>query len=185
MDYGNTKITCMHLYPRGWNVAAQVAEELKMVTYATPPMEEHRKGKKMIKRYCFLWAVGATGHVHGGEAEDHLLGDVSHHCHHLRHLVALCAHRPHHGGGLQWQPGLAFLDQADRGGHRLHGGTGVYVRAVQDVRPADAALALLQQGHTHRERARDGGVPSERSGQDQGQDGGGGRHHKFCGPAGD
>ena len=36
----------MHLYPRRWNVAAQVAEELKMVTYATPPMEERRKKGK-------------------------------------------------------------------------------------------------------------------------------------------
>ena len=33
----------MHLYPRRRNVAAQVADELKAVTYATPPMEERRK----------------------------------------------------------------------------------------------------------------------------------------------
>ena len=43
VDYRNMKITGMHLYPQRWNVAAQVAEELKMVTYATPPMEESRK----------------------------------------------------------------------------------------------------------------------------------------------
>ena len=36
MDYGNTEITRMHLYPRRRNVAVQVAEELKTVTYATP-----------------------------------------------------------------------------------------------------------------------------------------------------
>ena len=41
MDYGNTKIPSMHLYPRRLNVAAQVAEELKTVT-----MEEHRKKEK-------------------------------------------------------------------------------------------------------------------------------------------
>ena len=41
-----TKITSMHLYPRRSNVAAEVAEELKTVTYATPPMEERRKKKK-------------------------------------------------------------------------------------------------------------------------------------------
>ena len=46
MDYGNTKIPSNHLYPRRQNVAAQVAEELKTVTYATPPMEERRKKKK-------------------------------------------------------------------------------------------------------------------------------------------
>ena len=40
------KITSMHLYPRRWNVAAQVVEELKAVTYATPPMEEHRMKRK-------------------------------------------------------------------------------------------------------------------------------------------
>ena len=45
VDYGNTKITSMHMYPRRWNVAAQVAEELKMVTCASPPIEERRKNK--------------------------------------------------------------------------------------------------------------------------------------------
>ena len=43
VDYGNTKITTMHLHPQRQNVAAQVAEELKTVTYATAPMEERRK----------------------------------------------------------------------------------------------------------------------------------------------
>ena len=33
----------MHLYHRRQNVAAQVVEELKTVTYATPPMQERRK----------------------------------------------------------------------------------------------------------------------------------------------
>ena len=33
----------MHLYPQRRDVAAQVAEELNTVTYATPPMEERRK----------------------------------------------------------------------------------------------------------------------------------------------
>ena len=37
------KITRIHLYPRRRNVAAQVADELKIVTYATPPMEERRE----------------------------------------------------------------------------------------------------------------------------------------------
>ena len=46
------KITSMHLYPRRWNVAAQVAEELKMVTYATPLMEERRKKKKCCVCCC-------------------------------------------------------------------------------------------------------------------------------------
>ena len=32
----------MHLYPRRRNVAAQVAEKLKTVTYATPRVEESR-----------------------------------------------------------------------------------------------------------------------------------------------
>ena len=36
MDYGNTKITRLHFYPRRRNVAAQVAEEFKMVTYGYP-----------------------------------------------------------------------------------------------------------------------------------------------------
>ena len=33
-------------YPRRWNVAAHVVEELKTITYATPPMEEPSKKKK-------------------------------------------------------------------------------------------------------------------------------------------
>ena len=33
----------MHLYPRRRNVAGQVADEIKTITYATPPMEAHRK----------------------------------------------------------------------------------------------------------------------------------------------
>ena len=48
----------MHLYPQRWNVAAQVVEELKTVTYTTPPTEEHRKKEKEKSRtnrsLCFL-----------------------------------------------------------------------------------------------------------------------------------
>ena len=36
MDYGNTKLISIRLYPRRRNAAAQVAEELKTVTHATP-----------------------------------------------------------------------------------------------------------------------------------------------------
>ena len=36
----------LKLHPRRRNVAAQVAEELKTVTYATPPMEERRKKER-------------------------------------------------------------------------------------------------------------------------------------------
>ena len=46
MDDGNTKITSMHLYPQRRKVAAQVAEELKTVTYGTPLMEERREKKE-------------------------------------------------------------------------------------------------------------------------------------------
>ena len=52
VDYGNMKITSMHLYPRRWNVTAQVMEELKTVTYTTPPMEERRK-----KGSCVFWLI--------------------------------------------------------------------------------------------------------------------------------
>ena len=43
------KITRMHLYPRRQNVAAQVVEELKMVAYATPPMEKRREREGKIE----------------------------------------------------------------------------------------------------------------------------------------
>ena len=37
------KITSVHLHHRRWNVAAEESEELKTVTYATPPMGERRQ----------------------------------------------------------------------------------------------------------------------------------------------
>ena len=36
----------MHLYPQRWNVAAQVEEELKIVTYAIPPSYGETQKKK-------------------------------------------------------------------------------------------------------------------------------------------
>ena len=40
-------------HPRRRNVAAQVAEELKTVTYATPPMEKRRKkDRKLLEGVC-------------------------------------------------------------------------------------------------------------------------------------
>ena len=53
----------MHLYPRRQNVAAQVAEELITVTYATP-MEERRKkeGKKEeMSDFAVGGLAGSTG----------------------------------------------------------------------------------------------------------------------------
>ena len=46
VDYVNTNITSMYFYPLRRNVAAQVAEELKIVAYAGPPMEERRKKRR-------------------------------------------------------------------------------------------------------------------------------------------
>ena len=46
----------MHRFRR--NVAAQVAEEIKMVTYATPPMEERRKRKKQMHCTMGHWVYG-------------------------------------------------------------------------------------------------------------------------------
>ena len=40
------EITSMHLYPRKRNMPAQVADELKTVTHATPHMEEQKERKK-------------------------------------------------------------------------------------------------------------------------------------------
>ena len=54
VDYGNTKINGMHFCNpplRRRNVAAQVTEELKTVTYATTlPMEERRERQR--ERVC-------------------------------------------------------------------------------------------------------------------------------------
>ena len=54
VDYGNIKIISMHLHPQRRNVTAQMAEELKTATYATPPMEERRrKGEKSAGKWTF------------------------------------------------------------------------------------------------------------------------------------
>ena len=95
------------LYPRRQNVAAQVAEELKMVTYATPPMEECRTriyvGKGMSREGLVAAVVGhhvppgldrhllplavvrKVGQVHGVRAVHHV------------HLEQ--------GGGSEWREG--------------------------------------------------------------------------------
>lgn len=48
---------------------------------------------------------------------------------------------------------MAFLDQADCGGHRFHGRTRVHVCAMQDVRATVQEMACLQQGHICSKRA--------------------------------
>ena len=57
MDYGNKKITSMHLYPLRQNVADQVAEELKTVKYATPAMEERSKNPTYLEKMCVSQAL--------------------------------------------------------------------------------------------------------------------------------
>ena len=59
----------MHLYPQRRNVAAQVAEELKTVTYAAPPMEERRKKEK--------WQDMQHGNLAASSTSEHWLGDTS------------------------------------------------------------------------------------------------------------
>ena len=51
VDYGNTKIASMHLYPQRRNVAAQVSDELKTVTYAM----EVRRQKSLKKSKGNNW----------------------------------------------------------------------------------------------------------------------------------
>ena len=57
VDYGNTKITSVHLHPRRRNVAAQVAEELRTVTCTTPPMQKGRKKVWTMRQYLFPHAT--------------------------------------------------------------------------------------------------------------------------------
>ena len=51
------KYTSIHLYPQRQNVAAQ--EELKTVTYATPPMEERRKNNNKTVYYHYKVTFGS------------------------------------------------------------------------------------------------------------------------------
>ena len=50
----------MHSYPRRRNVAAQVAEELKPVTYATPPNMEERRKKDSSSAVGFTSATASS-----------------------------------------------------------------------------------------------------------------------------
>ena len=50
----------MHLYSQRLNVAAQVAEELKTVTYTIPPMEERRK-KVIYIIMTSMWPSACSG----------------------------------------------------------------------------------------------------------------------------
>lgn len=50
-------------------------------------------------------------------------------------------------------PGVALLDQAGGGGHRLHWRTGVHVRPVQGLHPPVAETQGLQPGHIRPEPA--------------------------------
>lgn len=88
--------------------------------------------------------VGEAGHVGDGAAQDSLFGHLPRGGHHLRRVVPLRPHRTDHRGGPGGFPGVALLDQADCGGHRVHGGPGVHVRAVQDVRTTVQEVACLQ-----------------------------------------
>ena len=53
----------MHLYPRRRNVVAQMAEELKTVTYATPPTKERRKKTKAATMSTSLCRVSSAEKV--------------------------------------------------------------------------------------------------------------------------
>lgn len=82
---------------------------------------------------CVDISVGETSDVRRGETKDNMFCDIPCDCHHVRHLVALCADRQNHGGGRTGGIRLAVLDQADRGRHRLHWRPRFHVRPVQNV----------------------------------------------------
>ncbi|GIZ01374.1 uncharacterized protein CEXT_426451 [Caerostris extrusa] len=100
-----------------------------------------------------LQEVGEAGDVAGGAAQGSLFHHVPRGGHNVRGVVPVRADRPHGRGDALGGAGVAVLDQADRGGHRLHGGTRLHVRAVQDVRAAVQAVARLQPHHLRAERA--------------------------------
>ena len=63
VDYGNTKITSMHLYPQRRNVAVQVAEELKTVTYAAPSYGgTQKKNRKKTAAWPVVHVIRAGLH---------------------------------------------------------------------------------------------------------------------------
>ena len=84
----------------------------------------------MSLQLVILLAVAEARDEHDGAAQDHVLGDVSHHRDHVRHLVAVRPHRPYDGGDSRRRARVAVLDKADRCRDRIHGRTCVHVRAV-------------------------------------------------------
>ena len=108
--------------------------------------------------------MAEAGDEYDGTTQDHVLGDVSHHCDHMRHLVVVRAHRPHDRRDPRRRPRMAVLDKVDRCRDWIHRRTRVHVRSVQDVRTAMSAMARIQPHHIYTEPA------------DAGQKGFGARH---------
>ena len=96
-----------------------------------------------------VFSVAEAGDVYSRTSQDHVLGDIPYHCHHVCDMVSVCAHRPYYWGDKGWRVRMAFLDQVNSGGHRLHWRTGLHVRSVQDVHAAVPSVAGLQSRHLH------------------------------------
>lgn len=99
----------------------------------------------------FGGAVGEAGDVARRAAQGSVFDHVSRGGHNVRGVVPVRADRAHRRGNADRCAGVALLDQADRGGHRLHRRTRLHVRPVQDVRAALQAVEGLQQNHLRAE----------------------------------
>ena len=85
--------------------------------------------------------VAAARNDDGREKKDHVLGDLSHHCHYVCHLVFICPYRPDDRGNKNEQSRVALLDKAHSRGNRIYWRFGLHVRTVQNERPAVPTVA--------------------------------------------
>lgn len=100
--------------------------------------------------------MGEAGDVASGAAQGPVFDHLPRGGHNVRGVVPVRPDRTHRRGDANGGVGVAFLDQADRGGYRVHGWTRLYVRPVQDVRAAVQAVEGIQQDHIRAERTREG-----------------------------
>lgn len=99
--------------------------------------------------------MGEAGDVTCRAAESSLLHHLPCGGDHMCCVVPVRADRTHRRGDAERGAGVALLDEADSCCHRLHRGTRLHVRPVQDVRAAVPQMEGLQQDHLRTERTRE------------------------------
>jgi len=96
---------------------------------------------------CGCMTVAETRDDESRATQDLLLGDVSHHSHHMCCVVTVRTYWPDDWRDPCWHASVAILDKDHSRCNRFHRWTCVHVCSVQNVRPAVPSVACLQPRH--------------------------------------